>query len=90
MRLTKCTKCPERDMYIIVASINKKYLAGVSPKICMLHFLYKYSIMTMSFQYLFFSKRRAVDFEQKTYRQYIVGNCTSNQYKLYGTIAFEF
>lgn len=52
-----CTKCPERDMYIIVASMNKKYRAGVSPKICMLHFLYKYSIMTMSFQYLFFSKR---------------------------------
>ena len=60
-----CTKCPERDMYIIVASMNKKYRAGVSPKICMLHFLYKYSIMTMSFQYLFFSKRRAVDFKQK-------------------------
>ena len=87
MRLTKCTKCPERDMYIIVATMNKKYRAGVSPKICMLHFLYKYSIMTMSFQYLFFSKRRAVDFEQKTYRKYhcrtIVGNCTSNEYKLY-------
>ena len=32
MRFTKCTKCPERDMYIIVASMNKKYRAGVSPK----------------------------------------------------------
>ena len=60
MRITKCTKCPERDMYIIVATMNKKYRAGVSPKICMLHFLYKYSIMTMSFQYLFF-QRETVD-----------------------------
>ena len=60
MRITKCTKRPERDMYIIVATMNKKYRAGVSPKICMLHFLYKYSIMTMSFQYLFF-QRETVD-----------------------------
>ena len=36
-------------MYIIVATMNKKYRAGVSPTICMLHFRYEYIIMTKVF-----------------------------------------
>ena len=50
-------------MYIIVATMNKKYRAGVSPTICMLHFRYEYIIMTISFQYIF--EREVIDMSEK-------------------------
>ena len=53
----------KRGMYIIVATMNKKYRAGVSPTICMLHFRYEYIIMTISFQYIF--EREVIDMSEK-------------------------